>query len=402
MRGRRLWGVIVAIVGVVAIIGSFVWRSVAVPALVRFPTDLDVSPAYEGTLTVYINPTTNLPVASPKPVPLVVRRHLVADGKASSKDLVVITETLDLEATGLFKAQQQNQYVMDRRTMKNVADRRAYAFTPDNVVDRSGAYRLAFPFDTKSQVYPVYKNEIAASYQAKGTGPGQKAGGLSTIGFAADNPAKPVTPAYLTALDQAVKLPRSLTLTQLKPILRTAGFDLDVQLPVLLSKLSKADVQALVAVAQKPVALQYQLAFKGNDLIEPYTGSIVNVPLVEETLSAVPSGDSVATLQRVLAKYPNVPEAQAGLGAVKTLAAQPIKVFVNNYHQTEASVTDVAKEVKDQRDRRRLAESFIPNAMLIVGIVLALIGILLAALPRRQPRTETSTDASPATPPTPS
>jgi hypothetical protein len=399
MGGRRLTGVIVAVVGVLLFAGSFVWRSVAVPALVRFPTDLDVSPKYEGTVTLFIDPQTNLPLDQPREYPLTVDRHIKANSKESSTDFVVLDESLDLLASGLFHLTQQNRYVMDRRQIYNVDDPRAYAFAPDNKVNRAADYRLNFPFDTKETSYPIYKNEIGTAYRVSPASPPTgTAAGLKTLNFAANEPSKPVTQAYLAFLDQAVKLPRQLTLDQLKPILKSAGFDIDVMLPKLLPQLSAADVQTIVGLAQQPIDLAYQLSFTGMDAVEPYTGSIVDVPAVDELLTGVPTGTSVSTLQSLLQKYPNSPEAKAGLDAIAKLNAAPIKVFENKYKQTDASVTDIAKTVRDQRDKRRLAESTIPNAMLIVGIVLTVIGVLLAILwgrrRRRAPEPDTAAEAA--------
>src|SRR5215471_16443913 len=121
MRGKKWIGLVVAVIGVLLLVGSFIWRSVAVPALVRFPTDLDVSPAYEGTVTLFIDPQTYLPLAQPKQYPLTVARHIKADSKQSSDDLVVLLETLDIKATGFFEITQQNQYVMNRRSIQNVS-----------------------------------------------------------------------------------------------------------------------------------------------------------------------------------------------------------------------------------------------------------------------------------------
>jgi hypothetical protein len=378
MRGKKWIGLVVAVIGVLLLVGSFIWRSVAVPALVRFPTDLDVSPAYEGTVTLFIDPQTYLPLAQPKQYPLTVARHIKADSKQSSDDLVVLLETLDIKATGLFEITQQNQYVMNRRSIQNVSDPRSYAFTPSNKVDRAGTYRLNFPFDTKQESYPVYKNETGKAYMAKpGSPPTGTVAGLNTINFAANEAPTPVVPAYLASLDKAVKLPRSLTLQQLTPILKSAGFDLTTQLPALLQDLSPADQKTLVGLAQKPIELAYQMQFSGSDSVEPYTGSILEVPLVQETLTGVPTGESVNTLKSILQRYPNSAPAKAGLAAIDKLNAQPIKVFENRYHQTPASVTDISKTVKDQRNKRRLAEIFIPNAMLIAGIVLTVIGLIL-------------------------
>src|SRR5215471_17120007 len=117
MSRRRLIGIIVGAIGVLLVIGSFVWRAVAVPALVRFPTDLDVTPEYTGTVTLYIDPATHEPLAEPKKYALDIVRNLKADGNESSKDLVVIDEKLALKATGLFQFTQENQYVMNRRSM---------------------------------------------------------------------------------------------------------------------------------------------------------------------------------------------------------------------------------------------------------------------------------------------
>jgi hypothetical protein len=288
--------------------------------------------------------------------------------------------------------------------MVNLADPRSWAYTPDNVVDRSGAYRLQFPFDTKSITYPIYKNEIGTTYESQPANPptGQ-AGGFDTKNFTASQGPKPLTAAYLAQLNKIVPLPAEIGLDKLTPILAKAGFDINTELPQLLPSLSPDDVQTIAGLAQKQIQLQYQMAFEGSDAVEPYTGSIVDVSEVKETVSAVPTGDSVKTLTAVLQKYPNVPAAQRGLAAVAKLAQQPITVFVNEYHQTDASVTDIAKTIRDQRDKRRLAESTIPNAMLIGGIVLVVIGGLLAVLPNpRRPAAAAdgapqSADGPPAT-----
>jgi len=386
MRGRRLAGIIVAIIGVIAFVGSFIWRAVAVPALVRYPTDLDVTQQLEGTVSLYLDPQTYAPLTTPRQTPLTVSRHIQAQGNESSNDRVVVKETIQLTSPGLFQTQtQENQYVMDRRKMVNLADPRAWAFTPDNVVDRSGAYRLQFPFDTQSITYPVYKNEIGATYDANPANPPTgTAGGFSTKNFAASKEPTPITPAYFAALNKIVPLPTELGLDKLQPILAQAGFDINAELPQLLPSLSPDDVQTIAGLAAKPVQLQYFLAFEGNDAVEPYTGSIVDIAEVKETVSAKPIGDSVTTLTALLQKYPNVPAAQRGLAAIAKLNAEPLTVFVNEYHQTDASVAQIAKKVRDLHDQRKLAESTLPNAMLIGGIVLIVVGAGLILWPRRR------------------
>ena len=274
----------VAVLGAVALIGSFVWRGAVVPAIVRYPTDLDVTPQYAGTVTLYIDPATHLPLSEPRTFDLTVARHLVADGAASSKDRVVVKEDLHLVATGLFDFTQQHQYVMDRRSMQNVPDERAWAFTPDNVVDRAPDYRLNFPFDTKLQAYAVYKNETESTYQATPAGTTTRIAGITAADFDAHADPLPVSPAYLASLDTAVQLPRALTLDELKPILASAGFDIDASLPGLLAALSPEDVATVTALATSSVDLAFELSFTGTDSIDRYTGSTMDVRDVTETL----------------------------------------------------------------------------------------------------------------------
>ena len=155
--------------GVGLLITALLWWTFAVPALVKYPTDIHASPRYEGTFTVFVDQSTLAPLTTPQQLPLTVDRQLNALGDQSGSSKVVVDETIAEHAGSLVNTTQHNVYVMDRTTLKNVADPRAYAFDPYNVVDRSGAYRLNLPFDTDGgSTYPIYKNEIGTTYEMKG------------------------------------------------------------------------------------------------------------------------------------------------------------------------------------------------------------------------------------------
>lgn len=396
MNKLKVTGLTLSAVGLLAFGGSFVWRGVAVPALVRYPTDLDVTPEYEGTVTIYLDSTTYAPIEGGRTFPLTVERHLEALGDESSKDRVVIRETLTLEAPGLFDSTvQEHQYVMDRRKMVNVDDPRAWAFTPDNPVNRAGAYRLQFPFDADAESYPVYKNETDSTYTATKVTSALEAWGIPKLDpddipfddltpYSADEAPAPITAAYRAALEPIVALPDSLTIEQITPILAQAGIDLNGTLAALTPVIDPADLQTLLGLAAQPVALSYVDGFEGGDLVEPYTGSIVDVSGVLETVYAVPDPAVTDTLRNVLAKYPDVPEAAGALDAIDDGELARIAVFTNDYSQTAESVVEVAKDIEHQRDQRRLAERTIPWALLIGGIVIGLVGagIVIIALRR--------------------
>ena len=180
------------------------------------------------------------------------------------------------------------------------------------MVDRSPAFRLAFPFDTKAEPTLIYKNEIATTYMAQPAGEGE-AGGLHVINFTGDQATPvPASPAYLAAISKFNPLPSELTLDQLKPVLKAKGLDVDALLPQLLPNLTPDDTNALLALAAAPIKLQYLFSFSGADSVEPSTGSIVEVHDVVETLYVAPDPTVLPKLREVLARYPNVPAAVAG------------------------------------------------------------------------------------------
>jgi hypothetical protein len=383
---RRTVGVVLAVVGGVGIAGSFAWREAVEPRLVKFPTDLDETPEYAGTVSIYLDPVSYAPLDPPTVAPLTVSRHLDALGDESSSDLVVISEQISLFAEGQFEGDIDSQYVMNRETIENVDDPRAWAFTSDNVVDRAPAFRLAFPFDTKAEPALVYKNEVATTYTATPAGESE-IDGLDVLEFSADQSEPlPISPAFFQVLNGLTPLPTQLTLDQLKPILLSVGLDVDTLLPALLQSLNPEDTQTLIGLAGQPIQLQYAYTFSGSDSVEPSTGSIVEVRDVVETLWASPDPAVLDTLRTVFGRYPNVQAAVQGATAVEQLAAEPIRVFTNEYSQTEESVADIVGTVKDAKKLKQLAESTIPQGLLIGGIVLAVLGLLLALWPKRKKR----------------
>jgi hypothetical protein len=393
--GRRTVGVVLTAVGAVGIAGSFAWREAVEPRLVKYPTDLDETPEYAGKVSIYLDPVSYAPLDPPTEAPLTVSRHLDALGDESSSDLVVISEEISLVAEGQFEGEIDSQYVMDRETIENVDDPRAWAFTPDNPVDRSPAFRLAFPFDTKAEPALVYKNEVATTYTANPAGEGE-VDGLSVLQFEADQTEPlPISPAYFQVLNGLTPLPSQLTLDQLKPILLSVGLDVDTLLPALLPNLSPEDTETLVGLAGQPISLQYAYTFSGADSVEPSTGSIVEVRDVVETLWASPDPAVLDTLRTVLGRYPNVQAAVQGAAVVEQLAAEPIRVFTNEYSQTDESVADIVGTVKDAKRLKQLAETTIPQALLIGGIALAVLGLLLALWPKRKRRAGRGPSAAP-------
>jgi len=375
------------IVAGVLVVATLVWIWVAVPALVKYPTDLNVDLQYKGTFTVLVNPTTAAPLAEPMVLPLTVDRHIEAVGDESGASTVVVRETIRQQAGDLLDVTQTNQYVMDRSTLENVADSRAYAFDPSNVVDRAGAYRLNLPFDTSAdKTYSIYKNEIDATYQiaADPKAPKGKVEGLDVTYFDAKVDEAPLSHAYLAELSKAVPLPTSLTLDQMKPQLQAAGIDVDAVVAALAPVLTPDDAATLAKFAAEPIGLDYVISFSGRMAVEPVTGADVQVA-VAESVGARPVVTNLPVVLDLLGHYPDVPEAVAAGTKLNALVGGPaIPLFQYSYEQTPASVADVAHDVSAMRHQVLLAKDWVPLALAAGALLSLAIGAVIYL--RRRPR----------------
>ena len=282
------------------------WKTVAVDGFVKFPTDVDLHPQYQGTLTTFVDPSTSAPLATPAAVPLQVNRAIVGVPGESTGSRVLVRETFGISFGGQ-NTEQVHQYVMDRSTSANVADQRAWAFTDANVVDRTGAYWVALPRDaTGATSVPMFKDEIGTTFPAKPTDATESIDGLHLVAFDGAGTNVPVTDAYLGALSAMVPLPHSLTFDQLKPSLVAAGVPIDATLSALVRVASQADLATLVQLTGQPIPLQYVDTFSGRTFVEPDTGAVVDVQGVVERISVRPDG------QRPPAAARRAPEVHLG------------------------------------------------------------------------------------------
>ncbi len=391
-------------VSAVLAVAALVWMLVAVPALVKYPTDLDVSPRYAGTFTVLVDPATAAPLDEPMEMPLTVDRRIRSISDESGSSRVFVRETIHQRAGDLIDVTQTNGYVMDRSTLENVADDRAFVFDESNVVDRSGSYRLNLPFDTsRDETYEVYKNEIGDTYTLKGDRetPTSDVEGLDLSNFTATVDEAPLSEAYLAELNKVVPLPESLTLDELRPQLLDQGIDVDAVVAALTPVLTAEDAATLSAFAAEPIPLEYVLSFDGRAAVEPVTGAEVKVG-VTETVGARPQLTSLPELQQVLSHYPDVPEAVDASAALDELATAPASpLFTYTYEQTPASVADVADEASSMRNQVLLAKVWVPSGLAAAAVLSLVVGA--AVYWRRRPRRldgALSTEPVPEAPPT--
>jgi hypothetical protein len=355
--------------------------------LVKYPTDLHVTPRYEGEFTLFVDPATAAPFATPLRVPLEIEREIRSIRTESDSSRVVVEETMTQRAGDLFQETQTNVYVMDRRTLQNVDDDRAFAFDRSNVVDRSGSYRLNLPFDTsRSAAYPIFKNETATTYRmrASTSAPSVEEAGLELHNFKGSAREVPLDSAYRAELNKMVALPLSVSLVQLEPRLEAFGLDIDATLAAIAPVITPADAATLSRFAAQPIRLLYVLSFQGTAAVETTTGAEVDVG-AREWVGAKPMPADVAALRTVMAHYPDVPAAVVADDALAALSAAPAtKLFEYRYQQTRASVADIAGDVRSMRNQIRLVERYVPLSLLgVAALSLAVSALAFSSRPRQ-------------------
>jgi hypothetical protein len=143
---RRRWSTVAVCIGIVLVMAAAAFRAFAVPALIRFPLNVDETTHYTGIATTYIDESTLLPLVTPKREPVRVDRHTrVVNGDFSK---AVIAETITIR-TGSTTSVENYQYVMDRRSMQFADDPRQYAFgDPKSIMHAAGGHRVNFAMGT--------------------------------------------------------------------------------------------------------------------------------------------------------------------------------------------------------------------------------------------------------------
>ena len=374
---RRRWSVAAVFVGVALLAGSVGFRLVAVPALVRFPLNIDETTHYTGTSVSYVDPATLLPLTPAKREPLSLTRHVkVVDGDYGH---AVIVESVRIHA-GSTTSIEKYQYVMDRRSMKFVDDPRQFAFGNPKATMKhaTGAYRVNFALGTDADgKYRSYIPEADRStplvlaedrhYHADAH--------VSVIDFTSKLEA-PVAPYYRAHL-AAMGLPMHVTVTQLQPQLQAAGIDVNRALADVLPRLTPDESKLLSATLARPVALQYFFFADGLVSIEPKTGALIDVHAQREGVSVRPDLSGVATLQPLLDKYAAIPSVKSLSDGLAVLAARRPQVAQElRYRQTVPSSLRAADKARSQGRQMTVVTWWVPGAMAFVGLLLLVLGLI--------------------------
>ena len=382
---KGLTSKILIALGIVLILGAILWWAIAVNALVKLPDDIDSESAYDGEITYYLDPGTQepLPAGEEITMPMKVDRTVKSLKDEYDSSRAVIEEKVVVEVAGMQNPPggTTSVYVLDRKSSENVDDDRAFDFEEGNKVNRQGSYYPLFPFDTSSDdTYPVWKPEIIEAKDAEFVEE-KELEGITVYNFSGGgtiDERKAVSPAYVKMLG----VPEEVSFDQLKPQLAAMGVDADALIATasqVIGARSPEDLQALNAALQKSIPVKYYWAAELEVYVEPKTGSPVNSYKDVEALYMELDTSGLLEVFTILSKYSDVlgPELTQLAGLQDQMGEmEPTKVFEYSIVQTEDSVKAAVEEAKDGAGRINLVKVYIPWALLIVGALILIIGLL--------------------------
>jgi Porin PorA len=375
--------VLIAIGAALAVLAGL-WALIAPGQLVKYPSDLDKTAVATGKFSLYLHPGTGVPYVQPQVLPLTINRRLHVISSNSSE--AVVKED-SVEKIGTLPQQNlQQQYVIDRSSLKNLASSQSYAYTAANAVNRSPAYSINLPFDTATGPYQVWKNEVGRSYTFRQQGASFSRDGVTLIPLEGQLTNAPAQEYYLAQL-RTLGLPTETTLSRLAPQLKALGLDPAQLSATLLPQLSAADRSAIQSALAQPIRLRYVVSVHTRLLVEPTTGAIVSLDRIDQTLGVQPQFAALTQIGAILSKaeYRTSPVIRVAGATLAKVAKSPptARVFNINYGQTPASVADIASYAKSKADGITTVETTIPIVLLLVGVLSAAIGLIMWLLDRR-------------------
>jgi hypothetical protein len=270
-------------------------------------------------------------------VPITLSRHVTTEDTDGNK--AIVREVAAMMGPGGQAMQSTDTwYAIDRKSMNAIsrADAAGMANADKITEDRQGLV-IGFPIGTEAKDYDGwssdYQTTVKTTYVRK-----EERGGLDTYVFqSSSTPKETLDPEMLAIFPPALG----------KAVL--AGLAQTLDLPAAM----KEQFAAVLPNLPDMVPLKYTYEYETNYWVEPQTGVLVDYDKHEA--------------YKVALQLPGLP------------APVPVtSVFEQTYHSAAASVEDAAQDAKDAKGQLNLFGTTVPLALGAAGIVLFLVGLLLA------------------------
>jgi hypothetical protein len=342
---RKALGGILLILGLVLVVAGVLLMGVIVPGMKQWPDDVDTVRTYEGTMPVLLNPNT---FEFMKDLNVTLERHVKTE--EVDGDVALVSEAASITGPNGEPLQARlNQYAIDRKTMLAVEDYPASWTGKDGFWNRVGLV-LGWPIDSEQKDYDGWADDYRATVTLKYEGEEKHdRADIDTYLFTAGSEPRPIETAAVEAMGLPVALPKEQLIaligqTDLPNLVKS-------QLPNLLEQWPDDNV---------PLAYYYE--YEGKYWVEPKTGVLIDTWKHELRKVGLP--------EEMLANSPlaALPEEQREMLRVP--------VFDLTYQATDSSVEDAKQDAEDAQSQIELFGTTIPLAGIVLGALLALLGIV--------------------------
>jgi hypothetical protein len=368
---RPYWPLLV--LGVASLVLAGAWWMLGPGKEDRLAGDLDRTANATGAFTLYVDAATLRPVQTPTTGTVDISQRVRVVSSTPNRAVVAETDVQDIKGLGHQTFRQQ--YLLDRKSSRNVAGPPAWAYAPASAVDRSPDWSVNLPFHTGRGPYEIWKNELGAGFPVYGAG-STTVDGVTMQRLTGHVSNAPVQDYYVRQLGGL--LPSSVTQDQLDPVLRARGYIRDALLKFVPPLVSPQDAAIMRTLVDKPLRLHYSLDSTETVLVEPKTGIVTDLARTDETLYAVPDTTPIRALAAIFAKpgYRSNAVLAAGARYTTALVAQPPRIpfYRLQYSQTPASVATVSTYAAGKSRSLAPSRRSVPLLLFLAGMAAAVIG----------------------------
>lgn len=377
---KNLGSRILIAIGIFLVLVSVMWWVVAVPALIKFPDDLDIEKEYKGKMKLFVDFETATPLEEPLELDLAIKRTLKSDADEYDSDIAVVNE--EYKATiGPQKREYKSVYTFSRKDALNVSDERAnYNGIP---VDREGAVYVGFPFDSEQKGYDVWHNETMKKYPSDFVQESER-DGLKVYEYEGED-IDPIMPPEIVEMRG---LPSSMSMQQFALLAEKGGLQIDKIIIALIMVSSDEDRAFIEGMFEEDAAvpLLYRMTHGGGAAIEPQTGTVVDIYEHYEVVTAEIDSKFMEEFEAVIMKYASEPALEPFIPELLKMKEEPMKMTVweMEYKQTEEAIKYMVDFANDKIGLVNVVKVYIPWALLIVGAVILIIGLLTGGAPEME------------------
>ncbi|MEA2024843.1 MAG: porin PorA family protein [Actinomycetota bacterium] len=342
-KGKGL-GITILILGIVMMVGGLAIKFVVLPSQAKFPSDVDSTRNYEGELAVMLNAealaTGDYANVFLENVPVTIERS-VKTLDVGGDDGAVVSDLAVMSSPEGPLAKSLSIYAINRTTMDAIED-----FSGDaRILPREGLV-IGWPIGSEQADYIGWNGDTQQTTVLAYEGEEER-GGIDTYRYhAAEEASVIVDPELLAQFPPA--FPKE-TLLQLAPVLGMSDEQLAQLAPVL-------------EAMPDPVPLTYTFAYDKTYWVEPTTGVLIDINVMESRAVAL--------------AVPGAP-APVALAEVQHL----------EYVTAAASVQDAVDDANDGISQLKLFGTYLP-ILLIAGGAIGIIGGIYYVFVKREPEEE--------------